>query len=92
MPELEFISPYQLSLPILIASFLQFEFKVVLEAFRNDGESTILPVIPLKVIRIEGVNLMEFALLQLLAFDGRVEPDIITSGSLKHDGAAFVLG
>jgi hypothetical protein len=91
MSHLQLIIPNQFFLPILVAGLLQFELEVLLEAFGNDGESTVLPIIPLKVIAIEVIYLMEFTLFELFAFDGRVEPDIITGGSLEHDGAALVL-
>lgn len=90
MPNLQFISLHQFFLPFLIACLLQLEFEVLLEAFRNNREPTILPIIPLKAFGIESAYLMKFALLELLAFDGRVEPDIITGGSLKHHRAALV--
>ena len=91
MSNFELFWAYQVFLAQFDAVFLQFQLQIFLKTLRNNGKATVFPVVPLEAIDIESVDFMEFALVNLLAFDGGVQSNVISRWAIENYRTSLVL-
>ena len=84
MSNFELFCAYQVFLALLDAVFLQFQLQIFLKTLGDNGKATVLPVVPLEAIDTERVDFMEFALINLLAFDGGVQSNVISRWAIEN--------